>query len=829
MNGLLALAVRAVAARPLRSALTTLAVALGIAVVLGVQITVNGLDTQAAAAQRLRAGASGLDVRVDAGSGLSPEQVRKLDGLKGVAEAVPLYEKRVVAGTTTSGVQGITVTLVGLHDGSAALRPVQVVSGRLPHPGTRNEVAIDDGLATVLASKKSAPVHLGQKIQLVTASGPDDFMVVGTTSDTSAGPAFTRSAVFADNEALLAEFNLGLRTPMVALRLLPGYDASTVSAEVHSKLGSGVTTYDPTAADMQPLADLRPLLALITLLSLVIGAGVTANGVALAVIERRREIGLLRAAGASARQVFRMFTTEVAIVAACAIPIGVGLGIFLGAVLTARYTPTDLAVSTFSVNAGQAFIAILAGLGAALIGGILPAIYAGRMPILRALHHQPEPRQRDVQPLVAGVAPLALAAAALCFISDAAPVVALGVAFFLIGVVLILPVMISVIASNVARLFARSAPAIANAAAGLVRARQRTGLTAAGVTVSVATAVAVSALTAGALNASDAWVSRLFVGDTVISSPVTQRDTVSAALRSSSDIVAVTPLRFFSEPVAGATVGITALDPTVYATKGGLDVLGADPVRTLSSLENGPSFVAPQRLATASGWKVGTQLPVQTLKGTVYFRVVGVVAHSFPSGDGNEALIMAGDLARTYFGNTAAGFDDLVVTTDGATHNVQDLAATYGMRSVTVSDIAAAARDSVQHSIGLLLALAIIAVTIAMLALINTLAVNVRQGTRELALLRAVGMGRRQALRLALGESGLLVVTAALLGVGIGCVIALPMLRASSSISFNPVFAFPAATAIALLLAVVGSSLVATFGPARRAAHASVVDALHSE
>ena len=75
----------------------------------------------------------------------------------------------------------------------------------------------------------------------------------------------------------------------------------------------------------------------------------------------------------------------------------------------------------------------------------------------------------------------------------------------------------------------------------------------------VLTTVAVSTLTAGAFNASDAWVSHLFVGDTVISSPVTQRDAVASAVRDSPDISAATPLRFFSEPVAGAVLGITAL------------------------------------------------------------------------------------------------------------------------------------------------------------------------------------------------------------------------------------------------------------------------------
>ena len=80
-----------------------------------------------------------------------------------------------------------------------------------------------------------------------------------------------------------------------------------------------------------------------------------------------------------------------------------------------------------------------------------------------------------------------------------------------------------------------------------------------------------------------------------------------------------------------------------------------------------------------------------------------------------------------------------MVVTRGSEATIDATAASYGMRAVPVSVIEGDARDALQHSIGLVLAVAVISVIIAMLAVINTLLVNVRQGTRELALLRAVG------------------------------------------------------------------------------------------
>ncbi len=164
-------------ARPLRSALTAGAVALGIAVVLAVQIAIQGLTVQAGEAKLQQAGASSLDVRVDSGAGLAPAQITTLSELPGVVQAVPLYEKQVTAGPAGSSLEGTTVTLVGLQDASAALRTVSVVAGRLPRPGSTSEVALDEGLSTALTGGFGTPIEIGQKIQLVTQTGPDLFRV----------------------------------------------------------------------------------------------------------------------------------------------------------------------------------------------------------------------------------------------------------------------------------------------------------------------------------------------------------------------------------------------------------------------------------------------------------------------------------------------------------------------------------------------------------------------------------------------------------------------------------------------------------------------------
>jgi putative ABC transport system permease protein len=828
VSGIWPLALRAVRARPLRSALTATAVALGIAVVLAVQIAIQGLTVQAQEALMQQAGASSLDVRVDAGAGLTPADITTLAGLPGVVQAIPLHEKQVAAGPAGGTLQGDAVTLVGLQDSTAALRGVAVIAGRLPLPGDTAEVAMDQGLSSSLTGG-SAPIQIGQKIQMITATGPDVFTVVGFTSGTSGGPSFTHNAVFVDDTAMTGMFASGLRTPLAALRFGPGATVAAVAREVHAKLGATVTTYDPRAGAASPLQDLEPLLLLVTVLSLIVGAGVTANSAALAGFERRREIGLLRAAGASSRQVFRLFAAEVGVVALAGVPIGILGGLALGAIFQASISPGDLAAPSLMPTALQVLAAVVAGLGAAIAGGLLPLFAVARLPILAALRPHPISVHERASPIVMASAPTLLIIAALCFISTDTGIVAVGVVAFLLGVAMALPVVAPMVIRVIARVLSPFVAGAEPGAAHLARARNRTAMTAAGLMVSVATAVGVSALSAGALTASDSWIAHLFVGNVLITSPVTQEDQVAAAIQSSPDVSRATPLRLMSETVAGASEGVAAIDPSAYAALGGFDLVTSNRATALAELEDGPSFLEPAGLAAATGWTVGSQVPVQTQKGLVYFSIVGVVGHSFPAGDGSESLVMADDLARTYFGTAADGFDDLVVTTTGAESTVAATAATYGMQAVPVAVIAADARAALMHSIGLVLAIAVIAVVIAMLAVVNTLLVNVRQGTRELALLRAVGLGSRQAMRRVLAESGLLAGTATLIGVGAGCIMALPMLRASTTPAFIPGFVFPLETVVVLIAVVVLGAVVATIGPARRAVRTSVLSALRHE
>jgi putative ABC transport system permease protein len=825
--GLRPVLTRNLASRPARAALTAAAVGLGVAAMLGVQIEVAGVGAQADASAQLRAGHSGLDVRASSGVGLSTSQLASLGGLSGVREVVPLYQKRVTAQAPESGAPTSTVTLVGVQDGEAALRGISVSAGQLPGSSAHDQIAIDTALLPALAPPGGS-LSVGGSVLLTTSTGPRSFTVVGLTDASGVSASFTHDVIFVPAPELLSSFDLGLHASLAALRLSPETSSAEAAAEVHQQLGGTVTTFDPGTDSSDPLSQLSPLLILVSVLSVVIGAGVCANTVSLAALERQREIGLLRAAGASAAQVFHLLAAEATVLALSGAAAGIVGGVGLGAALQAGFGAASTAPAVgLQVSPLAVVLAALAGALAALVASAVPAVTAARVPILEALSPESAGRRERVHGGAIGAVPPLAALAAVSDLAGGA-LAPVGAVALLLAVALSLPLLAPSLARLLGRMLGVIWPETEVAAASLRRRRNRTALTLSGLVTAIAAAMAGGVLVAGSLASGDVWISHLFIGDTLIQSPVTQPSGIAVQIGQDAG-VQLTSLRFFPAVVDGDVIGMTAFDSATYARDGGLELVAGSRSQAFAALTGGSSLLAPLSLAEADDWKVGTVLPVATGSETTNFTIAGIVEHSFPAGDGRESLLIDSRQAVRFFGSGVAGFDDLEVLTPGRGPAAAAAASRYGLSATSVSTIESATEQALSGTVGILPAVAWLAVAIAVLAVVNTLVVNVRQGRRELGLLRAVGLSRGQARRLVLAQAGLLGGVAAVLGVGLGCLLAVPLLAASTSPGFTPAFVFPITTVLALLGGVVVAVLLAGVLPARRAAAADIVSAVRQE
>jgi putative ABC transport system permease protein len=473
--------------------------------------------------------------------------------------------------------------------------------------------------------------------------------------------------------------------------------------------------------------------------------------------------------------------------------------------------------------------AVALGLALALIGAFVPARSAARMKPLDALRAggagAPE---RSPRWLLAGVA-LLLAAAAGTLATGLVESTAVGVVVLLAGTVLLLPFLVPPLLHRVSRRRRLAARTTGLAAANLARAGNRTSLTVAGLVVAVGVSVAVGALTAGALAAGDRWVGGLFIGDVVVRSPAPQPLDVAGAFSRQAGVANAVPLRFLSGEVAGETLGITVIQPPMYRASTALDLDGADRSAALDALDPAtpPALIAPRQLADLLGWRPGLTVSVAGQNGPVPFTIAAVAAHTYPGGDGRESVVIGSAAAGRVLGDVATGFDALDVTRGSAPMAaVESAASAFGMQAVSVATVQDATQAAVDHSVVLLSAFAWVAVVVAMLAVVNTLMVNVRQGARELGLLRAVGLSRRRAQRLVLTQAGLLALTGTAVGIGLGCLLAVPLIHASGGPGFDPGFVFPVWSVALSVAAVVLGALAAVLVPSRRAARQSIVGAI---
>jgi putative ABC transport system permease protein len=240
----------------------------------------------------------------------------------------------------------------------------------------------------------------------------------------------------------------------------------------------------------------------------------------------------------------------------------------------------------------------------------------------------------------------------------------------------------------------------------------------------------------------------------------------------------------------------------------------------------------PLELADTLNAAVGSKIKVVTTTGTGAFRVAGVVAHTLPGASGEESIVVDSAAAKKDFGSAAEGFNliQLQLRGRGDLQRPVALAAfRYGMEEESVSSVRQGVDLGVQHDIAALSALALVGVVIAILAAINTVVLGAREGTRDMALLRVVGLSRAATRRAVMGEALATAIAGCALGVAVGIGLIAPEVHAATSAALPLTFEVPSLVILAVVLAVVLAIVLAAVIPARQLSNLDPVAALSVE
>ena len=838
MRGLGALAWRSIAVRRLRSFLTIVGIALGVAVLFASLAVNAGIDRSIARTVEDLVGKADLRVSAFQERGLTAESVSAIRNTLGVRVAAPIVEQRTYLRPPIDATNPVAapVTVLGIdpavdHD----IHDLHLVAGaqllRRDQPDAiiTERLAAEDGYA------------IDSELTLQAAGEPEQFRVIGIAAGDGPLVGALGRTVILPIDAATRIFGLDGAT-RVDVRLAEGFTAADVESALATKLTAQpyviAAPGDLAASLRASTSDFQATTALIAALALFVGSFLIFNTVSMTVAERIREVGLLRAAGATRRQVTSFVLAAAATLGVAGSLLGVVLGIVLANVMSGYLRTVGGVALNGPVLPRSAFlIAFLAGLGVAIAGALEPAWRAGRIPPVEALRLRAEPsraqRARLRWLVVVFVAVGAVGVAVLPRGGNAAMVRALAVYGLLLVVTLLSPFFLAPLGRLAGLPFAavlRFEERLARSA--IVRDRSRTALTVGALTIGLAMVVAVGGVALNARRAAGAWLADVVPGDEVVTSirPVALDEGDLEALAAVDGVARVTPVATFDLAYQGLRVDGAAIVGADFLADGRLRFIAGDQTAALIAIDAGGSTILPRSQAERLQLHVGDQMSLPTADGkTLDVRVAGIAERTIPGHAGETVLVGWNDARK--LGVQGADFFGVRFApgrADAARPQLEQVARTLALEPTTFDRVQGAVSDALDRVFGLFDALAIVAVLVAALGIVNTLTMNVVERVREIGVLRATGMTRRQVGRMIVVEAGVLGLVGAVLGMltglaAAGLMIALAGDHLDLSIELPWV---PIGVCLVLGVAV---SMLAAWYPARLAGRMSIVRALQFE
>ncbi len=317
--------------------------------------------------------------------------------------------------------------------------------------------------------------------------------------------------------------------------------------------------------------------------------------------------------------------------------------------------------------------------------------------------------------------------------------------------------------------------------ANLGRDRARTGLSVAALTIALAAVVTLGTTAASARGTADRWVQSIVPGGHAIRLPVPSPiDLLEQPIAATTGTLAASPVPEFGAVAtvgdAGGEASVAGIDPSVWQDAGALIVVDGDRAAAFEALRGGGAVLVPEAVASRTGFAVGDVIQIAVPGGaTSEMTVAGIVAYSLPGRTGDGALLISLADARTVFGADLATLWAMVpqpqIGDDAYAGFVAQTAASLAGEALTAEALAEQLARSLDRLLGLFDALALLAVIIGAVGIVNTLTLGVTEREREIAVLRAHGMTVSQVEGMVVTEAAIMGVVGGLLAVAAGVAI----------------------------------------------------------
>ena len=823
--------------RPGRALLTVLSVVIGVATVLAVSLTIATTRRAFQEMYQTLAGKAALQFRADAGSSFDIELLRTFDHAPGVKTAVPVLQRRSLL---YGPAQRTGVMVLGiLPEQDALVRDYVFEEGSFP---VGSEVLLEVGLA------RSLGVKCGDSVSLLTRRGPRAFRVCGLLAPRGAAAFQGGAIVFMPLDRAQRWFRATNKIDAIDLVLEEGASEDHVAAQLAERLPPGFSVVRPatrTELAREILFTSEQGLNMAAALSLVAAGYIIINSLFMNLTERRRRLATLRTIGATRAQIFGFVLLEGTLIGLA----GTLLGIFVGIVGAAwligiMESVFQTALPVFEVSLGPVLKVAVLGPGVSLAAVLLPAWKATRISPLEGMRpaivdSADRPSRWGTWVAVGLLAAASAGGVALyrgILSPHATPPVVVA---SLVGTSLLLPLLLQIVVGILAKVFESFSRLNAFLACRqILRQHTRSSLTAGVLFVAVVMSVGMgNSVLSNSQDVKD-WSQRAIVGDYVIrgtmlfdlttgESPALPDDLIEK-VQAVPGVLSVEPWTFASTTAEKLPVLVVARSYPEGAPLS-LDLYRGEPDEVRRRLHEGEaviSTIVAQRL----GKQVGDTITLSTAHGPQTLRVAATCDDYIMGG---TVVHVQSAIADQRLGLT--GIHALMICVEPERREecsaaLYELCRQDGLLIHSTAELAAAINQLTAGINAALWALLLVGFVVAAFGLVNTLTMNVMEQTRELGLMRMVGMTRGQVRMYVVSQAAVIAIVALVPGAAMGESVAYITNLVTNPLLGHPVDFQARPEVIVWCLAFgLSLSLIAALLPAARAARLLIGEAIQYE
>lgn len=792
--------------------------------------------------------AGSTQLQVSAGeSGFDEDVVDKIREVPGIRAAAPVIEASIAAGAGNMLLLGVDML------GDRSLRNYDFEDSDTSIDDPLVFLAQADSLMITRTFAEKRGLKNGSRITLQTMAGDQTFTVRGIMKPGGLANAFGGDLAVMDIYAAQKMLGRGRKFDRVDLALDDGVTLEQAEGKLQAALGPGFQVEPPSSRGQQfeSTARLYSIVSSISsVFALFIGMFIIYNTFAIAVSQRRSEIGTLRALGATRGQIRGLFLVESAISGLIGSLAGVFFGLLMARGMAGYVSSLLEQVYGAAQRAGEIELdprlfagAVAMGLLTSLIAALLPANAAASVDPVKALQKgrvqslgEGESRTRRVAALVC----LTLSGVALLF-SRIGVLFYAGYALAVAAAILLSPTLALWLARSLRPILAKIRPVEGVLAAdSLIQAPRRTSGTIAALMLSLALVVSLGGLARASYQSLSEWMKIALNPDLFVTTAesITARSflfpaSLGEGLRALDGVDQVQMVRSVRLRVKDSPVILIALDVEHVAQRARLPAVEGNSEEMYRLTAQSQGLIASENFAQLHDARIGETLTIPTPKGLLQLPVVGIVRDF---SDQQGSLLISRNLFTRYWNDDRVNVFRVYLKPGASEPAVREaILSKFGSQQklfvLTNKDVRDFIIRITDQWFGLSYVQIFVAVLVAVLGIINALTVSITDRRRELGVLQAVGALRQQVRHTVWLEA----VAIGLIGLVLGLLLGAGQLYYALEVTRRDLagmyygYSFPYPMALALIPVILGAALLAALGPAESAVRGSLVEALEYE